>query len=338
VKLRLVVPGPIGQATGGYRYAATMLAAWRTAGHDVALDELPGRFPDADSAARAAARACLARRRESETLLVDGLALPAFASLDLTRTVALVHHPLGLETGLSPAQARDWLAREAAWLRPLDGIVVTSAATVRDLIAMGLDPARLAHVDPATEAARGAPSRAATPTVLCVATLTPRKDHPTLLKALARLRGRRWRCDLVGSASRDPAQAARVRALVRALSLGRRVRLLGEAAPEALARHYRAARVFALPSRHEGYGMAFAEALAHGLPIAGVAAGAVPSVVPRRAGILVPPGDPRALARALARLLGPAARRLSHNARALRFPDRATQAARLWHAVEGFAR
>jgi glycosyltransferase involved in cell wall biosynthesis len=338
VRLRLVVPGPIGQATGGYRYAARMLDAWRAAGRDVALEELPGRFPEADAVATAAARACLARRRTGETLLVDGLALPAFAGLDLRRTVALVHHPLGLETGLSPADARALLAREAAWLRPLDGIVATSAATARDLAAMGLASGRIAHVDPATEAARGVPSRAATPTVLCVATLTPRKDHPTLLKALARLRGLRWRCALVGSTTRDAAQARLVRALVRALGLGRRVRLVGEVAPDKLARHYRAARVFALPSRHEGYGMAFAEALAQGLPVAGVAAGAVPSVVPRRAGILVPPADPRSLARALATLLGPGGRRRARNARMLRFPDWATQAGRLWRAVEGFAR
>jgi glycosyltransferase involved in cell wall biosynthesis len=338
VKLRLVVPGPIGQATGGYRYAARMLASWRAAGRDVALDELPGRFPQADATAAQAAHACLARRRPGETLLVDGLALPAFAGLDLPRTVALVHHPLGLETGLPPASARGWLLREAAWLRPLDGIVATSAATVRDLAAMGLDTARIAHVDPATEAARGAAARGAIPTVLSVATLTPRKDHPTLLHALARLRHLRWRCDFVGSTVRDPAQSARVRALVSSLGLGRRVRLVGEIAPDRLSRRYRAARVFALPSRHEGYGMAFAEALAHGLPVAGVAAGAVPSVVPRRAGILVPPGDARALARALAVLLGPAGRRYARNARALRFPDWATQAAQLWRAVEGFSR
>jgi hypothetical protein len=48
VKLRLVVPGRIDQATGGYRYAARMLGEWRKSGHDVALEELAGRFPDAD--------------------------------------------------------------------------------------------------------------------------------------------------------------------------------------------------------------------------------------------------------------------------------------------------
>ncbi len=338
MKLRLVVPGRIDQATGGYRYAARMLGEWRAAGHDVTLVELPGRFPDANATATAAARTCVTRRRRGETLLIDGLALPAFAGLlPLRNAVALVHHPLGLETGLAPDAAHKLLASEAAMLRRLNGMVATSGATVRDLAAMGLEPAHIRSVDPGTDAARGPKVRRNPPTILTVATLTPRKDHRTLLRALARLRDLRWINLCVGSTIRDHACAARVRADIRILRLGRRVRLAGESDMAGLGRHYRSAAVFALASRHEGYGMAFAEALVHGLPVAGVRAGAVPLVVPARAGILVRAGDPAALARALRRLLGPARTRFARNAASLRFPGWRTQADLLWRAVAELA-
>lgn len=329
--LRLVVPGPLDQATGGYRYAAAMVAAWRTQGHRVEIEELAGTYPVCDEAAHKAAKACVARTRGSETLLIDGLALPAFDGLVLPkRTVALIHHPLGLETGLEPAVARAWLGAETARLAKIGAIVATSAATRRDLVAMGIDGAKITVVEPGTAAARTPLARRGKPTVLCVATLTPRKNHVALLRALARVRDIAWRADFVGATERDPACAARVRCEIARLRLGHRVRLAGTCSAEALSRRYAAAHLFALASRHEGYGMAFAEALAHRLPVVGLAAGAIPSVVPATAGILVRPGQIDLLMRALRRMLGPKRRRSAQNAAALRFPDWPQQAARLW--------
>lgn len=126
--------------------------------------------------------------------------------------------------------------------------------------------------------------------------------------------------------------------MISAARLGRRITLAGEQPPRVVMRAYRAADIFVLPSFHEGYGMAFAEAMAHGLPIVATTGGAIPETVPREAGLLVPPGDAAALARALRRVIAePAlAARLAAGSRAAgaRLPDWRQSAERWERALD----
>jgi hypothetical protein len=105
---------------------------------------------------------------------------------------------------------------------------------------------------------------------------------------------------------------------IEALGLAGRIVLAGDVDERGLEEHYAQSDVFVLPTHYEGYGMALAEALAHGLPVVSPTAGAVPDTVPPAAGLLVPPGDPEALAAALALVMDDAQlrRRLARGSRA----------------------
>jgi glycosyltransferase involved in cell wall biosynthesis len=131
--------------------------------------------------------------------------------------------------------------------------------------------------------------------------VTHRKGYDLLVEALALVADLRWFCTIAGSLDREPATAAAVGEKIAGHGLGNQIVLAGEIAD--LSGLYRRADIFALASRYEGYGMAFAEALRHGLPVIGTTGGAIPEVVPPSAGILVPPDDVTALALALRRLI-----------------------------------
>jgi glycosyltransferase involved in cell wall biosynthesis len=80
---------------------------------------------------------------------------------------------------------------------------------------------------------------------------------------------------------------------------------LGMVGPEELSRLYTRAAVFACPSRREGFGVACAEAMAHGRPaVASAVGGLLDLVVDGETGLLVEPGDRPALRAAIDRLLG----------------------------------
>lgn len=140
-------------------------------------------------------------------------------------------------------------------------------------------------------------------TILCVARQYPRKHVADLLRAMPEVRRvvPNARALIVG----DGPEHASLRALHAQLNLGSAVALLG-AIPDddELARMYRQADIFCLPSVQEGFGLVFLEAMAAGLPIVATRSAAIPEVVPdRQAGILVPPASPPDLAQALIELL-----------------------------------
>jgi glycosyltransferase involved in cell wall biosynthesis len=309
--LHFIVPGPIGQLTGGYLYDNRVVDGLRQAGRKVELHELPGAFPEADEVARRAAEALLAALPDGAAAVIDGLALPAFAACfedhaDRLRLIVFVHHLLMLETGIAASEAAKLQALEAALLPRACGVICPSEGTAAGVAGCGVPRTRIRVVPPGTmkPALKPGMKPAVKPLrLLSIGTITPRKGHLLLVEALAGLVRHDWHLTIIGSLERDRAMVEAVRAAIARHLLGGRVDLLGERPPAELSEAYLEADLFVLPSFFEGYGMVFAEALAHGLPIVATTGGAIPTTVPATAGLLVPPGDIAALRNALESLL-----------------------------------
>ncbi|RYY85716.1 MAG: glycosyltransferase, partial [Comamonadaceae bacterium] len=276
-------------------------------------------FPVPDAATLAHAAEVIAALPDGALVVADGLAfgaLPDLAAVHACRLrwVALVHHPLSFEAGLSESTRAALFDSERRALVHARHVVVTSPSTARDLAAFDVTPARITVIEPGTAPApfaTGGGAGADATSLLCVATVTARKGHAVLIDALAGLADRRWALHCAGSLARDDAAVAAVQTAAMQHGLQDRIVWHGEVDTPALDALYAQADAFVLPSLHEGYGMALAEALARGLPVVSSIAGAIPDTVPADAGLLVPPGDAVALRAALRRLMDEPALRVA---------------------------
>ena len=300
-EIGFAIPGDLQTRTGGYGYDRRLIDELRARGLAIRHLAWPGSFPAPDEATLAEARHALAARPDDSIVLIDGLAygaMPGLAAAEGGRLklVALVHHPLALETGAAPGL----LVAEREALRHARAVIATSGTTAATLQAH-YGVADVVVAPPGSEPARPAPRTGNPPHVLSLGAVVPRKGYDVLVAALERLPDLAWRCTIAGSLDRAPGTVSALRVQIEAAGLSARVTLAGEVSDASAL--YETADLFVLASRHEGYGMALAEALAHSLPVIGTLAGAIPSVVPESAGALVPPDDPEALAEALRHLL-----------------------------------
>jgi glycosyltransferase involved in cell wall biosynthesis len=309
-RLVFAVPGDLATPTGGYAYDRRMIAELIGLGWNVEAADIGSTFPRPDARALADARARLVAVPKRTPIVVDGLAFGAMPEIAAEIAaehplIALVHHPLALESGIPAEEAAEFHRSERAALAEASHVVVSSPSVARRLAthyAVAAD--RITVACPGSEPrppARG--SREGSVALLSVGSIVPRKGFDVLAAALAEVKELPWQLTIAGDPSRSPATTAALEADLRRHDLAGRVALAGAVTDERLLALYAEADLFVLPSRFEGYGMAFAEAVAHGLPVIGTTAGAIPDTVPDGAGLLVPPDDSAALAGALRRFL-----------------------------------
>ena len=195
----------------------------------------------------------------------------------------------------------DFAARAAR----ASAVVTVAHANVRHLVDRFGVPAEHLRVIPCgVDTARFRPSRAAVspPWIVCVARLSPVKNHLVLLDACAALReaGLEFRCLFVGEGrTREELETARAR-----LGLEDHVVLAGAATQREVLSYWRRAAIAALSSDSEGVPVSLMEAAACAVPAVATAVGGVPELVDDGiTGLLVPPGDAAAFAAALELLL-----------------------------------
>ena len=227
---------------------------------------------------------------DGSTVLMDGLVSCGVPEVVVPharrlRLAVLVHLPLADETGLDPATASILNDKERQVLRAASAVIATSPTAARNIKSRhGLDAVHV--VVPGTDPAPEAAGTDGVSELLCVASITPRKGHDLLIRALQKI-DYEWRLVCAGP----------IRPFVEQLPEDDRVSFPGPLTGEALTRSYDAADLFVLASRNETYGMVVTEALARGLP---VIASAVPDAL-GDGGLLVPAGDENALVAALTR-------------------------------------
>jgi len=127
----------------------------------------------------------------------------------------------------------------------------------------------------------------------------PLKGLTHLLAAVAAARAVRRRLQLIVIGA--PRKNGAVERMVGELGIGPWVQFTGRISDGELVRHYARASLAVVPSVYEGFGLPAGEAMACAVPVISTTGGALPEVV-GDAGILVPPADPAALARAMLEL------------------------------------
>jgi glycosyltransferase involved in cell wall biosynthesis len=311
------VPGDLSTPTGGYVYDRRIVAELPKSGWQVDVLDIGANFPRASVAERATAHLQLAALPAGRLIVIDGLAFgvmtdSAQALHRSHKLVALVHHPLALETGLQEWEAAKFKASERLALSFVHWVITTSKTTA-GLLANNFAVAeeKISVVLPGNDRVAIAERRPGNVVnVLAVGSIVPRKGYDLLIAALGQIPDLPWRLVIAADPGRSPETTRALEAQIASLHLTERVELAGVVSEERLEELYASSDLFVLPSRYEGYGMAYTEAIAHGLPVVGTTAGAIPEAVPPGAGVLVAPDSVSELTLALMRLIGNPAERV----------------------------
>jgi glycosyltransferase involved in cell wall biosynthesis len=242
--------------------------------------------------------------------------------------VATIHHPVTVDRRIACANARtrgqlfglkrwySFLPTQLGVARQLDRILTVSEASRRDLQReYTLRPERMRVVGNGINLdvfhPRPDMTRKPAELITTLSSDTPLKGFRYLLEALVRLRVKRpeLRLKVIGQPGHDTDTLERVAAM----GLFEVVEFTGRVPAEIIAHAYAQATLAVVPSLYEGFGFPAGEAMACEVAVVSSSGGALPEVVGEdgSCGLLVPPENGEALARAIDQLLDQPERRVT---------------------------
>jgi len=318
MRVGVVVYGGLDETSGGFRYDRQLVDFLRAQGDTVEVISLPWRnyWRGVIDGLRPAVDSRL--DRPVDVLVQDELCHPSLWRQNhrLTRpesVVALVHHVQSDDMRGRLAGVRRQIERR--YLDSVDGAVCTSQFTRRRATALGATFDESVVAPPAGRVAGRAlgdqqvRQRAAEGPlrITFVGNLIPRKGLITLLSAVDRAVNRHgmtdWQLTVVGSHEANPASASRAVDKATELGIADSVEFTGEVPESALTAILEASHMLCVPSRYEGFGMVYLEAMEYGVvPIGSSNGGAGEFIADGDNGFLVDPGDTERIAALLADL------------------------------------
>jgi len=290
--LCLIVYGSLDTLTGGFLYDKFMVEHLCRQGHEIDIVSLTWRRYGQHLLDNFSAT-LKSRLTENnyDLILQDELNHPSLFWInrklkkhdgDDTPLISIVHQVLS-------SQHHPWLLYrlfktiEKIYLSSIDAFIFNSETTRRNVqhlinftgpsIVACPGGDRLGHLQAAgkirTRAVQSGPLK-----MVFVGNLAPIKGLVPLIEILATLPPTIWQLTVVGSLTMDPAYVRKVKRLISAKNIGRQVILAGSLDGSALQNILSGSQLFVMPFSHEGFGIAYLEAMAYGLPVLALAAGA----------------------------------------------------------------
>ena len=302
--LGLVIYGSLNTLTGGYIYDKILVEYLQQQGHGVDIISLPpGNY------GRHLLDNCSRRLQSNfatpqyDILLQDELNHPSIFHINRRlqkktncQIVAIVHQVLCRQPRIGLIN-RIYRIFEKRYLRSVDALIFNSDTTRKTVASLvnGRCPSivacpagdRLGHL-PSIDLI-GSRSRERGPLrLIFVGNVLPHKGLSPLIKGLSHLAHEKWHLTVVGSLTMDAGYVREINRLIAQRNLSRQIEIAGPKDGSELVNLFLQSHVFVMPYSQEGFGMAYLEAMAFGLPVVGSSAGAVKEfVIPGQNGFLI---------------------------------------------------